>query len=87
MVGRLDLNTSGLLLFTNNGNLANKLMHPSAQIDREYSLLKTGRYSHSENYILNSASDMFKLIRSEEVNLRKEEENWIDGKIFIFQAS
>ncbi len=35
-IGRLDLNTSGLILFTNNGDLANKIMHPSNNFDREY---------------------------------------------------
>ncbi|MDA9636596.1 rRNA pseudouridine synthase [SAR86 cluster bacterium] len=57
-LGRLDINTSGLLLFTNNGALANRIIHPKNQIEREYLARIRGKPSQDDIHKLIEGFDV-----------------------------
>jgi 23S rRNA pseudouridine2605 synthase len=57
-VGRLDYNTEGLLLFTNSGELANRLMHPRYEVEREYAVRVMGRLADEQMHALTSGIEL-----------------------------
>jgi 23S rRNA pseudouridine2605 synthase len=57
-IGRLDFNTSGLLIFTTSGELANRMMHPSFDTEREYSARIFGELTNDQIMLLSSGVEL-----------------------------
>ncbi len=84
-VGEVESIFKAVHKFCNNESLF--IFSTEIQEKDGYSLLKSSRYSHSDSYIMNNASGKFVLLESQNIRLRKEGDNLIDGKIYIFKAS
>ena len=57
-IGRLDFNTSGLLIFTTDGELANRLMHPSFEVEREYAVRIIGELTAEQVTLLTTGVEL-----------------------------
>lgn len=86
-VGRLDYNTSGLLILTNDGELANKLMHPSGEFDKTYLVRCTGIVTRAEASRLAKGVDIGGFVTSPaEVKLIRHDKNSTVAEITIHEG-
>lgn len=86
-VGRLDYNTSGLLILTNDGELSNKLMHPSHEFDKRYLVRANGIVSRAEAARLAAGIDIGGFVTSPaEVELLRHDRNSTVAQITIHEG-
>lgn len=86
-VGRLDLNTTGLLILTNDGDLSNKLMHPSREFNKRYLVRAQGIVTRAEAARLEKGVDIGGFVTSPaEVRLIKHDRNSTIAEIVIHEG-
>ena len=86
-VGRLDYNTTGLLILTNDGDLANALMHPSKEFDKKYLVRAQGIVTRNEAKKLENGIDIGGFVTSPaEVTLIKHDRNSTLAEIIIHEG-
>ncbi|MCQ2567514.1 MAG: rRNA pseudouridine synthase [Mogibacterium sp.] len=86
-VGRLDYNTSGLLIMTNDGELSNKLMHPSHEFDKRYLVRASGIVSRAAAARLAEGIDIGGFVTSPaEVELLRHDRNSTVAQITIHEG-
>lgn len=86
-VGRLDLNTTGLLILTNDGELSNRLMHPSKEFNKKYLVRAQGIVTGNEASRLENGIDIGGFVTSPaEVHLLKHDRNSTVAEIIIHEG-
>ena len=86
-VGRLDLNTTGLLILTNDGELSNKLMHPSNEFSKRYVVRAQGIITRAEAARLEKGIDIGGFVTSpSDVHLLKHDRNSTLAEIVIHEG-
>ena len=85
-VGRLDRDSEGLLLLTNDGALTQRLLHPSHEVSKEYHVTVSGPVEHAAENLRRIRDVAGMAIRPAEVQMLRREGNWAELRIVIHEG-